>query len=237
MKKSELTKQVDRLTLLVGGLTERLDDQQRELERLKRVILHTQARMSSHAERAERQFAALPPRLDAANNQQLSRSHTRMRDSLETVCRRQGDHNVRLRELETIAPRLKAFVAELKEGLGGGTWRTSQGHTRFIALLSTAHLKNILLYPGASERVKGKVRSELDRREIDAKHRAKDDLLVMEFPGKITISPAPIEELKHVRCSNAPLASVERGVAQARARKFTTPRKPAKKRTTRARKA
>lgn len=34
----------------VNHLIERLDDQQRELQRLKRVLEHTQARMTSHAE-------------------------------------------------------------------------------------------------------------------------------------------------------------------------------------------
>ncbi len=119
----------------------------------------------------------------------------------------------RHKEWTQFAANFREFTASLKEGLGGGTWTTAAGHKRFIALLSTEHLRNILLFEGASESVKAKCTSEIQRRDIDAAYRQKEVGL-----------------------------SIQLGLAQAERREFVKdPRKPKapskRKPTRRARKA
>lgn len=131
MKKSELTEEVKRLGNHLGMLQRVLADQTVEILRLKRVIQHTQARVSRHAE-------------------------------------------AQAGEMRGVLAKLKGVVEEVKEGLGSGTWKTAAGHKRFIALLSTGHLKNIIAFDGAPERVKDKCRNELDRRAIDEGYRQEE---------------------------------------------------------------
>lgn len=162
-------------------------DQAAEIQRLKRVMQHTQGRMNSHAEAG---VAAQRYVLD----------------------------------------KLKGVVDEMKEGLGGGTWKTAAGHKRFIALLSDGHLRNIISYPQAPERVKEKCKAELERRAIDQSYRQQDEPVLMTFEG--------VKEF--MRGDRGVNTAVQIGAAQAARREFVKdPRKAPSKRkpTRRARKA
>lgn len=75
------------------------------------------------------------------------------------------------RRLTIHAEAQEAKITQLVEAMGGAIWRTMAGHARGIAFLSTQHLNNILLFPGASDDTKRRVQCEIDRRNIDEKFR------------------------------------------------------------------
>jgi len=72
----------------------------------------------------------------------------------------------------------------ITEGMGGVVWRTKAGHARFIALLSTEHLHNIMLWPNATERVKLLCAAELKRRTLDDQWRRKERAAKRKKPSK-----------------------------------------------------
>lgn len=62
--------------------------------------------------------------------------------------------------------RLRDLYDKLTLGLGGSTWTTMNGHTRWIALLTTPHLEN-LLRGWAKGSTRANIEEELERRRID----------------------------------------------------------------------
>jgi hypothetical protein len=105
---------------------------------------------------------------------------------------------------ETRLEALEEKMRQTQEGLGGAVWRTQQGHARFIALLSTQHLKNILAWPRVSDRIKNLVEAELGRREVDAQFRKEECSNTFQGPLKVALFSHGIP------CDPAPLSVSER---------------------------
>lgn len=67
-------------------------------------------------------------------------------------------------------------VQTIYEGMGGAIWRTQAGHARFVALLSTPHLENVIAWERSSEFIKERCTDEIKRRNIDLSFRLSDKL-------------------------------------------------------------
>lgn len=101
---------------------------------------------------------------------------------LQQLCDNLNERLVRLtRRVDWLSQRADIHTAaqerkinNIVEAIGGGIWRTMAGHARGIAFLSTEHLNNILLFPGASDEIKRRCQAELDRRNIDQKFREEE---------------------------------------------------------------
>lgn len=81
----------------------------------------------------------------------------------------------------------KSRYDDVMEGLGGAIWRTQAGHARFLAVLSTQHLENIIKWPSSSSDMKAKCRAELNRRAIDRSFREQE----RSTPGRSTLLAQP----------------------------------------------
>jgi len=76
-----------------------------------------------------------------------------------------------LHQLEGIRQSSLANMDRVTTGLGGTMWRTQEGHSRWIAVLTTQHLESILRGGFGTPKSRDDIRVELKRRQIDREYR------------------------------------------------------------------
>lgn len=74
-------------------------------------------------------------------------------------------------ELKGIRQKSIDNMHKVTEGLGGVTWGTQEGHVRWIGLLTTPHLENVIKGGFGGSRARRKIEAELKRRRIDREYR------------------------------------------------------------------